>query len=449
MTLVVLFQMLIILVLVFAFLPDINCTNITFNPEPIRVNVADLPVPTNTTGLLNYAKRMDVPENPDLYVPEGFSVKVYFSGLQRPRYMQYTPEGDILVSESTINRISCLVDTDKDGYPDQRVTIADENNGLKYPFGLAFANGYLYSANQFNVRRYQWGGCSRQLLGDGEVIMSYSGVRHITRTIIIPANEDRMYVSIGSATNADAEDLPLASIQVANLNGTNQRTFASGLRNAIGLALHPITKELYTSCQERDEIGDELVPEFFTQVPDHSFFGWPFSYLTPSLLDPRHQLRNGSSERPDLVALTRTPDVLIKAHSSAVGVAFYTGQQFPNRYRNGAFIALRASGNRQVPTGSKIIFVPFNTSTNRPLGYYEDFVYGFLINEPQPQVFATPVALLVLKDGSLLMAEDANNQTYIIQYNGGKNSALYLIVNIYSIIICYFIFTYSYFTVNY
>ena len=187
-----------------------------------------------------------------------------------------------------MNRISCLLDADNDGYPDERVTIADETNGIQYPFGMAFVNGFLYSCNQFNVRRYKWIGCSENLVGQGEVIMSYSGVRHITRTTIIPSTDDRMYVSIGPASNVDIDPSPLASIQVADLNGTNQRTFASGLRNAVGLTLHPVTHELYTSCQERDEIGDELVPEYFTHVEEHNFFGWPYSYLSSSLIDPRH-----------------------------------------------------------------------------------------------------------------------------------------------------------------
>jgi glucose/arabinose dehydrogenase len=414
---------------------SINGANITFDPQPIRLTLADLPAPSNTSGLLNYATVIPVPSDPKLYVPKGFTVKPYFTGLQRPRYLQYSPEGNILVSESQMNRISCLLDTDNDGYPDKRVTIADETNGIEYPFGMAFVNGYLYSGNRFNVRRYKWIDCSEKLMGQGEIIMSYSGVRHITRTIIIPPTEDRMYVSIGSASNADIDPSPLASIQVADLNGANQRTFASGLRNAVGLTLHPVTHDLYTSCQERDEIGDELVPEYFTRVEENSFFGWPYSYLSSSLIDPRHQLENGSSVRPDLVALTRTPDVLIKSHSSALGATFYTGKQFPERYRNGAFIALRASGNRQVATGSKIMFIPFNSSTHRPVGYYEDFVYGFLMNETHPQVFAWPVGLLVLKDGSLLFTDDANNQTYQIQYIGETNSAFRCTLNTFSLII--------------
>ncbi|CAF3032316.1 unnamed protein product [Rotaria sp. Silwood2] len=383
---------------------------------------------------------MDVPADPELYVPKGFVVKRYFTGLQKSRYLQYTPEGNILVSESDMTRISCLLDTDNDGYLGQRITIANENNGLTYPFGIAFVNGYLYSGNLYNIRRYNWTGCSQQLSDVGEIIMNYTGVRHITRTIVIPPVEDRMYVSIGSASNVDIELIPLASIQVTDLDGGNQTTFASGPRNAVGLALHPITHDLYTSCQERDEIGDELVPDYFTRVQEEDFFDWPYAYLSPDFIDPRHKFYNGSSVRPDLAALTRTPDVLIKAHSSALGVAFYTGQQFPERYRNGAFVALRVSDSREEPTGSKIIFIPFHNSTHRPLGYYEDFVRGFLYN--RTRVFGWPVGLLVLKDGSLIFTDNANSETYQVQCVGEKNSAFYLIPNIYSIIVsCIFLIT--------
>ena len=413
--------------------------NITFDPQPIRITLADLPPPYATSSVINYGNIIDVPLDPRLFVPKGFSVKLYMSGLISPRYLQYTPAGDILVSESAANRISCLLDTDKDGYPDRRVTIADQTNGLTYPFGMAFVNGYLYSGNQHNIRRYKWVDCSQPISGTGEIVLSYPGVRHVTRTILVPPMQDRMYVSIGSASNVDADPLPLASIQVANLDGTNQRTFASGLRNSVGLAFHPITSDLYASCQERDEIGDDLVPEFFTRVQENDFFGWPYAYLSPELVDPRRRLENGSSERPDLVARTRTPDVLIKSHSSVLDTAFYTGKEFPEHYRNGAFIALRNSGNRKVATGSKIIFIPFDHATNRPMGYYEDFVYGFLTNATSPEKFGTPVGLLVLKDGSMIFTEDANHRIYQVQYIGEKSFAVCFVSRIHWMVLSYLI----------
>ncbi|CAF4146675.1 unnamed protein product, partial [Rotaria sordida] len=228
---------------------------------------------------------------------------------------------------------------------------------------------------------------------------------------------DRIYVGIGSASNVNVENLPRASVQQASLNGRNRKTFAFGLRNPIGLAFHPITNDLYVACQERDGLGDDLVPDFFTRIQQDDFYGWPYSYMSSDLTDPRRRLPNGSSERPDLVARTQTPDVLFQAHSAVLDMQFYTGKQFPDRYKNGAFVAMHGSWNRNIGTGYKLAFIPFDNNTNRPLGYYEDFVSGFLTNPSGPDTFGRPVGLLVLKDGSLLVSEDGNNRLYQIQYN--------------------------------
>ncbi|CAF4613708.1 unnamed protein product [Rotaria sp. Silwood2] len=317
------------------------------------------------------------------------------SGLVSPRYLIYTPTNDILVSESSINRISCLVDNDQDGYPDQRLTFANASNGLNYPFGMVFANGYFYVGSRDAIRRYSWTSGSRQITGTGEIIMNYAENGHSTRTIVISPNDYRMFVSIGSASNVDVESLPRASVQQANLDGSNQTTFAYGLRNAVGLAFHPITNDLYATCQERDGLGDDLVPDYFTRIQQNDFYGWPFAYMSANLTDPRRRLNNGTSERPDLVSITRTPDVLFQAHSAVLDMRFYTGNQFPSRYRNGVFTAFHGSWNRNNGTGYKIIFIPFNNNTNRPMGYYEDFVNGFLINPPGPDTFGRPMAITV------------------------------------------------------
>ncbi|CAF1135599.1 unnamed protein product [Rotaria sp. Silwood1] len=402
--------------LILLLIPQTNCKNVTFVPQPIRITIASLPQPYASSSASKPPQIIAVPSNPRLYVPKGFIVKLYVSGLTAPRYLIYTPTNDILVSESSTNRISCLVDNNHDGYPDQRLTFADTSNGLNYPFGMAFNNGYFYVGNRDAVRRYSWTNGSRQITGTGEVLMTYGQNGHITRTIAISPIDNRMFVSIGSASNVDVEALPRASIQQANINGTNQTTFAYGLRNAVGLAFHPITNELHATCQERDALGDDLVPDYFSRIQQNDFYGWPFAYLSSNLLDPRRLLSNGTSERPDLVALTRTPDVLFQAHSAVLDMRFYTGSQFPIRYRNGAFAAFHGSWNRNSGTGYKIIFIPFDNNTNRPMGYYEDFVYGFLTNPTGPDTFGRPVGLLVLKDGSLLFSEDGNNLLYQVQY---------------------------------
>ena len=395
----------------------ISAENVTFVPQAIRVNVADLPAPNANESATKRAVTIPIPENPRIFVPNGFSVKVYTANLTAPRYLIYTPNGDILVAESRFNRISYLVDSDNDGYPDQRYTFANATNGLNQPFGIVFINNYVYIANSDAVRRYPYTSGNRNIEGTGEIIMTYNSTGHWTRTIVTPPSADKIYVSIGSASNVDAEASPRASIQQANLDGSNQTTFASGLRNVIGLTFHPVTNDLYAACQERDRIGDDLVPDYFTRVQQDDFYGWPYAYLSSKLTDPRRCFANGTSENPDLVAKTKTPDVLFQAHSAVLDARFYTGKQFPDRYRNGVFAAFHGSWNKNEATGHKIVFIPFDKNTNQPLGHYEDFVHGFLVNASASTTFGRPVGLLVLKDGSLLFTDDVNNRIYQVQYN--------------------------------
>ncbi len=180
--------------------------------------------------------------------------------------------------------------------------------------------------------------------------------------------------------------------------------------------LHPVTGELYTTVSERDRLGDDLVPDYLTRIRQGEFYGWPYAYLSPNLLDPRH-VQNGKSDRPDLAAQTRTPDVLFQAHSSGIGFQFYDGKTFPQRYHNGAFVAFRGSWNRDSGTGYKIVFVPFNPK-GRPQGYYEDFLTGFLLDASGPTTWGRPTGLLTLPDGSLLFTEESNNRIYRVQYQG-------------------------------
>jgi glucose/arabinose dehydrogenase len=396
-----------------------NAKNVTFVPVPINVTLENIPAPFSTPSYTKGANVINVPGDPVLYVPEGFTVKLFMDGLVSPRYLLYTPTGDLLVSEPNANRVSCLVDNDGDGYPDERQTFADKTNGLNRPYGMAFANGYFYVGNQNETRRYSWIRGSREIDGIGESVLTYAHGGHWTRTVVASPDYERVYISIGSGTNVDADPLPRASVQVANMDSTNFTTYAYGLRNPIGLAFHPVTKDLYVACQERDLLGDDLVPDFFTRIEQGDFYGWPYAYLSSKLVDPRRRFANGSSERPDLVKITKTPDVLFQAHSAVLDTRFYTGTQFPAKYHNGAFVAFHGSWNRDNGTGYKIGFVPFNPKTNRPLGYYEEFVTGFLVNPPGPDTFGRPVGLVVMQDGSLLFTEDGNNRIYQVQYTKG------------------------------
>jgi glucose/arabinose dehydrogenase len=352
-----------------------------------------------------------------LSVPAGFRVNVFAEGLEAPRWLALTPDGDVLVTETRNNRIRLLRDTNKDGVADVKQTFAGEENGLNIPFGMAFAENYFFVGNTDEVLKFPYQKGQRQITGKGAKITELPGGgynQHWTRNVVVSPDGNKLYVSVGSRSNVDEEAIPRATVQQMNLDGSERKTFAFGLRNPVGLDFHPVTNELYTTVNERDGLGDDLVPDYFTRIRQDEFYGWPYAYLTPNNIEPR-QKTNGKSKRPDLVARTRTPDVLFQAHSAALGVQFYDGKTFPQKYRNGAFVAFRGSWNRDRGTGYKIVFVPFNAQ-NRPLGYYEDFLTGFLLSPSVPTTWGRPVGLLVIPDGSLLVTEEANNRIYRIQF---------------------------------
>jgi glucose/arabinose dehydrogenase len=388
-------------------------------PTPIRINLKNLPPPFATQSASKPPDVVQIPSNPQLHLPPGFTVNVFAEGLDAPRWLALTPNGDVLVTETKQNRIRLLQDTNGDGVADVKKTFASASNGLNIPFGMAFAGNSFFLGNTDAVLRFPYTKGQQQLSGTGTKIADLPGGgynQHWTRNVVAAPDGNKLYVTVGSRSNADEEELPRASVQVMNLDGTQQQTFASGLRNPVGLDFHPVTKEVYTTVNERDGIGDNLVPDYLTRIRQGEFYGWPYAYLTPNNLDPR-QKNNDRSKRPDLAARTLTPDVLFQAHSAALGLQFYDGQTFPAKYRNGAFVAFRGSWNRDRGTGYKVVFVPFNTQ-GRPEGYYEDFLTGFLTNPSGPTTWGRPVGLLVLTDGSLLVTEEANNRIYRIQYKG-------------------------------
>ena len=391
----------------------------TLTPQPIKISLGSLPQPFATNSASNSPNVVAVPQNPTLKVPAGFQVNVYADGLDAPRWLALTPSGDVLVTETRENRIRLLRDSNGDGVADVNKTFAMAQNGVNIPFGMTFAGDSFFLGNTGAVLRFPYTQGQQQLTGRGQKIadLTPGGYnQHWTRNVVASPDGTKLYVSVGSRSNVDEEPLPRASVQVMNLDGSNQQTFAYGLRNPIGLDFHPTTGALYATVNERDGIGDDLVPDYFTRLQQGEFYGWPYAYLAPNLIDPRQTI-NGKSKRPDLVAKTQTPDVLFQAHSAALGLQFYDGKTFPQRYRNGAFVAMRGSWNRNQGTGYKVVFMPFDAS-GRPQGYYEDFLTGFLTDPQGPTTWGRPVGLLVLPDGSLLLTEEANNRIYRIQYRG-------------------------------
>jgi glucose/arabinose dehydrogenase len=394
-------------------------TTETLTPKPIKIELKNLPQPYASNSASQPPQILPIPPQAKLKLPSGFQVNIFAQGLDRPRWLALTPEGDVLVTETRQNRITLLKDSDNDGTADVRNTFADASNGLDIPFGMAFANGYFFLGNHNAVRRYPYQNQQTQLQGQGELITSLPGGgyrQHWTRNLIVSSGRQKLYVSIGSQSNVNEEELPRASIQVMNLDGSDRQTFAYGLRNPVGLDFHPLTGELYTTVNERDGLGDDLVPDYLTRLRQGEFYGWPYSYLLPQWLDPR-QVKQGKSTNPPLASQTLTPDVLFQAHSAALGLQFYDGKTFPEKYQNGAFVAFRGSWNRNQGTGYKLVFVPFD-ETGRPHGYYEDFLTGFLVDASIPSTWGRPVGLLVLPDGSILFTEEANGRIYRVQHFG-------------------------------
>jgi glucose/arabinose dehydrogenase len=385
-------------------------------PEPIRIPLDELPEPFATESARQSPRVIDPPPDATLRAPAGFRVQRYADGVAHARWLARTPDGRVLCSQARDNRITLLEDADGDGVAERRVRFADASNGLDLPFGMAFADGHFYLGNQDEVRRYPWREGADRLEGTGERITELPGGgyrQHWTRNVVLAPDGEHLFVSVGSRSNASPEPPPRASILRMRLDGSAREVFASGLRNPVGLDFHPRTGALYATVNERDHLGDGLVPDFFTRVEEGAFYGWPYAYLSPDNLDPR-RTEDGRSERPQLAARTVTPDVLFEAHSAALGLAFYDGEAFPARYRHGAFVAFRGSWNRSRGTGYEIVHVPFEDG--RPVGHYEPFVTGFLVDPSGPVTWGRPVGVLTLPDGSLLFTDEPGGRIYRVSY---------------------------------
>jgi glucose/arabinose dehydrogenase len=368
-----------------------------------------LPKPFATPSANNRSQIVSKPDGAQLKVPAGFDISVFMDNFQQPRTMLLAPNGDVFVAESNAGSVVVLRDTNKDGTPDMRSVYAE---GLQGVFGMAFHEGYLYLGRTDSIVRYKYQPGDTKAQGTPEKLIDMPTGGHRTRNIIFSPDGKKMYVAVGSMSNKSAgEDPRRAAINEYNPDGSGHRIFASGLRNPVGLAWQPETSTLWTSVNERDTLGDDLVPDYITSVKDGGFYGWPYSYIG-SNYDPEHV-----GKMPDLVKRAIVPDVLITAHSAAVSVNFYTGTQFPERYRNGAFVGLHGSWNRSKPSGYRVSFVPFKSG--KPSGPIEDFVTGWLINDGSPvTTWGRPVGTLVLADGSLLIADDGGSRIWRVRYTG-------------------------------
>jgi glucose/arabinose dehydrogenase len=409
----------------------------------VRRKITELPPPYATRSAANSPRVVAKPAAAAPKVPPGFQVELFAANLRDPRVLRVAPNGDIFVAESEPGRIRVLRAADGADKPSSDDVFA---SGLTEPFGIAFYPPgpdpqWVYIANTGSVVRYPYRSGDLKARGKPEVIvrdLARAGGRavqrgHITRDIVFSKDGRQMFVSVGSATNAgegmgkrdaaaiarwEAEhglgsawgiETDRAAVLVFDPEGGNRRIFASGLRNCVGLAVHPQSGDLWCSTNERDDLGDDLVPDFMTRVRDGAFYGWPWYYLGANE-DPRHR-----GERPDLKDKVTVPDVLIQAHSASMGMVIYDADQFPSEYAGDAFAAQHGSWNRAKRTGYKVVRV--RLKDGEPSGEYEDFMTGFVVNDAA--VWARPVGIAVAHDGALLVSEDGNGTIWRVSYRGG------------------------------
>ncbi len=366
-----------------------------------------LPKPFATPDVRNPPTVIPPPADAALTVPAGFSTNVFAEGgFKRVRWIAVAPDGNVFATDSDAHTLTVLRDTNQDGTADERHVFAE---GLARPFGIAFGAGHVYVANAGSVVRWPYRAGQTKAEGAPQIVVEMPAAPgHWTRTLAFSPDGGRLYVTLGSSSDAGAPDADRALIFSVRADGSDRKVLATGLRNPVGIAFPPGSGQLWAAVQERDKLGDDLVPDYITGVREGGFYGWPFAYAGPNE-DPRH-----AGERPDMVKQTVVPDVLLEAHSAVMGLVFYEGTSFPAAYRGHAFATLRGSSNRSVRTGYKVIRIPF--TNGRAAGAYEDFATGWMLGEDRKEVWGRPVGIAVAGDGALLVVDDANQRVWRISH---------------------------------
>lgn len=389
-----------------------------------------LPPPNATESVYNFSKVIGWEDGRTPISPAGFEVTKYADGLVNPRWIYVTPNGDVLIAEAntevgfwkrlgarivgitksmrlkeSANRITLFRDTDQDGKPDVRETFMEN---LNQPLGMLVLHDMFYVANTNGIMRFPYQAGQTKITATGEKILDLPAGgynNHWTRNIIANADGSKIYVAVGSASdhgeNGLEEEMRRANILEINPDGTGERIYASGLRNPVGMGWAPGTNTLWTAVNERDKLGDDLVPDYLTSVQDGGFYGWPYSYFGQHP-DPRLE-----GKRPDLVKKAIVPDVPLDAHTASLGLAFYDKAAFPDKYKGGAFIGQHGSWNRSELSGYKVVFVPFKDG--KPAAPPEDFLTGFYADKEDGKVYGRPVGVTVMPDGAMLVADDTSN----------------------------------------
>jgi glucose/arabinose dehydrogenase len=404
---------------------------------------ARLPKPYATESAIKHPKVIGWPEGKMPSAPEGFRVSAFARAIENPRWIYVLPNGDVLVAQSRMlpkpaqaaaestpaekqkdikmdeglkqsktvtggspNKITLLRDANGDGEPELRATLLAE---LNQPLGMALVSDRLLVACTDAVLSFPFQLGQTRIDAQPVKIMDLPAGgynNHWTRNLITNKTGTKIYISVGSASNVaehgTAEELLRANILEANIDGTGLCVFASGIRNPVGMDWHPTSGKLWTAVNERDGLGDDLVPDYLTSVERGGFYGWPFAYFGPHE-DPRL-----AGQRPDLVEKTIVPDLSLGSHTASLGLVFYTASSFPERYRGGAFVGQRGSWNRSQFVGYRVAFVPFRGA--QPTGEVEDFLTGFIANDSE--VYGRPVGVAVAADGSLLVADEPGNTVW-------------------------------------
>ena len=396
------------------------------NPGVVhKITVADLPAPDQTASVDNGPDVKSRPANAWPKAPAGFKVDLYASGLKNPRLIRAAPNGDVFVAESYANRILVFRGIDANGKAKQQSVFA---TGLNMPFGINFYPPgpnpeWVYVGNTDSVVRFPYHNGDLQARGKSQTIVSdipsgghLRGGGHWTRDIAFSKDGKKMFVSVGSFSNDDDSDDNRAEYHRANIlefnpDGSGERVYATGIRNAVGIAVDPKTGQLWGSVNERDELGNNLVPDYITHIQDGGFYGWPWWYMGGHQ-DPRHR-----GKHPELKDKVITPDVLVQPHDASLEMLFYDGKQFPSEYSGDIFAAEHGSWNKKVRAGYEVIRVPLH-QTGKASGEYEDFLTGFVT--PAGKVWGRPVGVAVAPDGTLLVSDDGSNSIWRISYVGGK-----------------------------
>ncbi len=406
-----------------------------------HITVADLPAPYATTSAGNPPRVEPRPDGANVSVPPGFTAKIFASGLDNPRYLRVAPNGDIFLAETGAGRIHIFRAADGADTPTVNQVFADD---LDHPFGLAFypPNSkdpqWLYVANHNAIVRIPYHNGDLQAVGHPDVVVPHlcdSQGGHSTRDVAFSNDGKRMFISVGSGSNVSQGGEPKspdelkqweadhglgaawgsetnrADILVTDPEGKAPlHTFATGIRNGVGIAVNPITGDLWTSTNERDGLGDDLVPDYITRVKEGGYYGWPWYYMG------NHEDPRWKGARPDLAGKAIVPDVLLQSHSASLEMCFYTASSgpaaFPAEYNGDAFAAEHGSWNRSTRTAYKLIRVHLKDGV--PTGVYDDFLTGFVIDNDS--VWGRPVGVIETHDGALLMSEDGGGTIWRISY---------------------------------